>query len=285
MLLSLAFEWGLRHLKSRCTEHFRLIANECLALSSFVELPLQAVKYIVDLDDMNCFNDDLKTAIQAWINHHKAELSAKTIEELNKKANSRYEFGEIDDYEVNSLYGDQDQRPPEEEPADDLVLLDSILNTPQEYCYSCVIRTQGQCIILKGIQISLKPNLQYGPQYGRIKSEFQLNFEIFSSYGYGYHERDEYSRTVKVRYDFTKGERQIPVTIFFPVLYFCMGSRIRFGFEWRGVGVQPLLQQFGPICKDIGMFVTDSSYVSHLIYMEKNCRLHPDEDMEEVDDF
>ncbi|KAL9705514.1 hypothetical protein quinque_009032 [Culex quinquefasciatus] len=66
---SLAYECDLPLLKLKCNSHFCHIANECLAYSSFVELPLEAIRLIFYNDHMNCTRAELEKAVHAWIDY------------------------------------------------------------------------------------------------------------------------------------------------------------------------------------------------------------------------
>ncbi|KAL9705518.1 hypothetical protein quinque_009036 [Culex quinquefasciatus] len=206
-IFALTFEWDMSRLRKKCSSGFKVTANEHVENSSFVDLPLGAVQMILDTSNICCTRAELKRAIQAWIEHHKGEISTDVAAELNRKV---YRFGALCyDFKVLSICQKKDTQKLEEvqslgecsEPTE------ALLVTSHEYLYRSEM-IMLKCIGLRGVKICLRANPKFGPQHRRIKSELELCFKISVNF-------NDYQRNLTVRYDFTQHEQQ-SVTIFFP---------------------------------------------------------------------
>lgn len=279
-IFGLAFEWNMILLRMECYARIKRTANECLANSFFVELPLEAVRVVLDTSNLNCTRAELEKAIRGWIDHNERETSAGVADELIEELTSY--TGELCyNYNVLSLYPEEDQRKPEESQALGVCL------EPLETLHECLYYSELhilRCITLKGIKICLRANQQFGLQSGRIKSEFDLCLNVKtilrkSSSLETWIESSQ--RKLTIRYDFTEHDQQ-SVTIFFPDVNCCKNSNLEFNFSWTGTTVQPLLQNYGPVRGVTAE--TGSSYVTHIIYQtngfNERCTECPDTNSE-----
>ncbi|EDS30344.1 conserved hypothetical protein [Culex quinquefasciatus] len=255
-IFALTFEWDMSRLRKKCSSGFGVTANEYVENSSFVDLPLGAVQMILDTSNICCTRAELKRAIQAWIEHHKGEISTDVAAELNRKV---YKFGALCyDFKVLSICQKKDTH----KLVDVLSLgecsgpTEALLVTSHEYLYRSEM-IMLKCIGLRGVKICLRANPKFGPQHRRIKSELELCFKISVNF-------NDYQRNLTVRYDFTQHEQQT-VTIFFREIVCCSETNVMFNFSWEGSGVQPLLLNYGP-AKCNKNIETDSTLVTHIIY-------------------
>ncbi|XP_039431950.1 kelch repeat and BTB domain-containing protein 8-like [Culex pipiens pallens] len=258
-IFALAFEWDLPSLKDECGSKFNETANEHLENSTFVDLPLRAVQMILDTSNICCTRAELKRAIQAWIEHHKGEISADVAAELNRKV---YRFGRLCyDFKILSISRTKAMQKPEDvQPLGGCAeSMEALLAEPHEYSYISQTKVL-KCICLRGAKICLRANQKFGPEHGRIKSEFELQFIVE---GYGRLHR----RNLTVRYDLTQHEQQ-SVTIFFPKMACCKDTNVGFWLRWKGTGVQPVLQNY-VAAKNNKTIEADSTYVTHIIYEDQ----------------
>ncbi|EDS30342.1 conserved hypothetical protein [Culex quinquefasciatus] len=242
-----------------CGSKFNETANEHLENSTFVDLPLRAVQMILDTSNICCTRAELKRAIQAWIEHHKGEISADVAAELNRKV---YRFGRLCyDFKILSISRTKAMQKPEDvQPLGGCAeSMEALLAEPHEYSYISQTKVL-KCICLRGAKICLRANQKFGPEHGRIKSEFELQFIVE---GYGRLHR----RNLTVRYDLTQHEQQ-SVTIFFPKMACCKDTNVGFWLRWKGTGVQPVLQNY-VAAKNNKTIEADSTYVTHIIYEDQ----------------
>lgn len=264
-----AMEFNMSVLAEECFWHFTDIANECLALDSFGNVPLQLVKKIVDCKAMNCTKTELRKAVHYWITLNNPILKDADrllllhgVESRNTKCFKGQKFPLYDKEQKKKYLATKPDYLP-------LVPQDPT-NSFQLYFYHSRLNF-NKCVNLTGIRFVLESNKgSSDPSYEKTRSEMDIRIEItYANSLKHYNCRDTSDcgmlciRNVHLVYDFTQSDIN-KVNLFFKAIRCCARNQVTIKFSWWAAGIQPIFRTFGEFQTEL--VSGDKSIVSHLFY-------------------